>query len=420
MMMKAVKKALCVVLSVVLLCVLAGCSTPKVAMTVDGREFETGEYLAYLYNTYAALYNNSLSYYSYYGMDPWSQTFPYGEDEKNQEQLGLSDYIVKTTQDTIIRQKALENLMAKYKITLSEDDEKDYKEQMKQITDSQVLDFGFSAESYGKMAHAYNYNEKALFDGLYAKGGLREVSRKELRQYILKNYISYQMLSIALKDADGNELDSTVKKAVEDFMTGYLHQYEQSGDMTAVFEAYKAAIAQGAKLMDDKGKLLATLTFDGANVVVTTGDKEPAEATSESTPACNRVNQDQKDITDEDLLAALKAVKEGKAAVRTYAAGGSTDTVALIVRYAPLEGSDAVNIKDETETVLYNAKFDEFDKEVKAEMKKLDVTVNERAVSMCKPEYFDPDYEEGQTTTTTTTTTAVSTGTAPTAATTAG
>lgn len=52
---------------------LSGCSTPEIAMTVDGTEYSTGVYLAYLYNTYFSLFYQGsypLYYYTYQGKGP--------------------------------------------------------------------------------------------------------------------------------------------------------------------------------------------------------------------------------------------------------------------------------------------------------------------------------------------------------------
>ena len=47
----------CALVMLVLCC--TGCSTPKNAMTIDGYEVSTGEYLANLYNMFYQAYYNS-------------------------------------------------------------------------------------------------------------------------------------------------------------------------------------------------------------------------------------------------------------------------------------------------------------------------------------------------------------------------
>ena len=112
--MTKLKRVLCGTLSALMLVsmpLISGCSTPEIAMTVDGREFTTGEYLAYLLHTFQQMDRSYyLSYYAAQGVDIWSQTFTYGEGDDAQK-LKLSDYIKQVAQDTIIRQIVLKREM---------------------------------------------------------------------------------------------------------------------------------------------------------------------------------------------------------------------------------------------------------------------------------------------------------------------
>ena len=103
--MLKLKRAACAALSALLLvstAALSGCSTPKVAMTVDGQEIETGLYLAYLYNTFYQLYYGQGMYQYAAYMDVWAQEFTYGEGD-DAEKLKLAEYIKRQTQDSIVR-----------------------------------------------------------------------------------------------------------------------------------------------------------------------------------------------------------------------------------------------------------------------------------------------------------------------------
>ena len=88
---KRIKQAACAALASAVL--LSGCSTPAVAATVDGKEYSTGVYLAYLYMIYQETFTNyNLYMYQYYGMDPWSQTLSYGEGDDAKD-MSVEDYI---------------------------------------------------------------------------------------------------------------------------------------------------------------------------------------------------------------------------------------------------------------------------------------------------------------------------------------
>ena len=88
--MLKLKRLACAALSAVMLltaAATAGCSTPKVAMTVDGTEYSSGDYLAYLYMVYYNVFyngykgNTPLFYYAYSQQDPWDVELTYGEGD---------------------------------------------------------------------------------------------------------------------------------------------------------------------------------------------------------------------------------------------------------------------------------------------------------------------------------------------------
>lgn len=446
------KKWLCLALSaVMLLLMLCGCSTPKVAMTVNGREYPTGEYLAYLFNTYSTLYNNYLYQYEYYGMDIWSQTAPYGEGD-DAKQLGMADYIIASTKDTIVRQKAAEELLAKYNLEVSQEDKEEFEKAMKDISDNALIAYGFNRENYEKMYFAYNYYSRTLFYGLYGKGGEREMSEADIKKFIEENYLSYRLFSIALTDKNNKDFSDTLKKKIQEFLKGYQAMYEASGDFEKMYDQYVADLKKGVELKDDKGTLLAKLSWGSTSAVVTlpsdkkdetttsttgTGsttkpssttasttvsstttasttkttaaaDKDEDKKEEEKKPKCDRITTAKKEMSDEDMVKAIEKVAVGKTDVVTYAAGGKAATAALIVRYDPLS-KDGTTVDDAREDVIYYVHYETFDKEVTEHVKKMDITYNDLAISMCRPEYFDPNYVKGQTTTTTTTTKPVAT-----------
>ena len=72
----------------------------------------------------------------------------------------------------------------------------------------------------------------------------------------------------------------------------------------------------------------------------------------------------------------------------TYKKKGTTDTMALILRIDPEEGKADTYFADCRKSIIYGAKFDEYDEMVKAEMANIDYTFNKSAVKMCRPEDF--------------------------------
>lgn len=362
--MKLTKRILTSVLAVVLmLSVLTGCSlpklfiggTPKVAATVAGQEISTGEYLAYLYNTLNTVYNNNgLYYYAAYGMDPWTQEFTYGEGDDAQK-VKLSEFITLQTKDAIVRQVALTQLLEKHGLSWLAEDEKEIDEELKNMSNDDFISLGFTYDKFVKCYKALGLNERSLFMGLYGEGGEREVKTEELQQYYDKNYVAYKMISIALTDDEGKELDEAGKKKITDRLDGYLATYNKDKNFEAVMDAYKKEEAT-----DKDAKLEATKDED------------------------NRQITDAKNL-DTDLLEAIRSVEIGTAKVVTYKDGGKTPTAALIVRLDPNEKEQ---FKEHKEEVLITMKYEEFDEEVTKAAQALTAEFNATVVKKCKPEAF--------------------------------
>ena len=226
--MLKLKRLACAALAAVMLTSavsLSGCSTPEIAMTVDGTEYSTGVYLAYLYNTYFSLFYQGsypLYYYTYQGKDPWAQKLPYGDDKT---EMSVSDYIKLTTQDTIIRQKALENKLKEAKLNFLEKDVEQVNSTIKNMKQDALLRYGISKESYEKMLMAFSCNERALFYGTYDNNGSKAMSEDEIRKYFNDNYLSYKIIEIPLTDDDGKDLSEAEIKKVKERLQKYLNQY---------------------------------------------------------------------------------------------------------------------------------------------------------------------------------------------------
>lgn len=366
--MKHFTRTLCTVLAAVMLLstMLAGCSAPKlmiggtpdVAGTVGDREIPTGEYLAYLYNTfYDMFYNQGLYQYLSYGYDVWGQEYTYGTGDAAKK-VNLSEYITLSAQDTMVRQEALIRLMKKYNLSWIKDEEKKANEAIKDMRKDAYLTFGISDENYLKAYRNLALNERSLFFGLYGKGGEREVKEADLRKYFTENYLSFKIISMPLTDSNGKELDAAGKKKITDKLNGYLEKYNKDKNFEAIVDANRKENA---------------------------GKDEKIEPSKDKD---NRVNEDAKNL-DEALAKAIRTVDVGKAKVVEYKANGSTPTAALVLRLDINTPKELFT--DSTENILNALKYEEFDKEVKEAAKAVNAEFKKSVVKKCKPENFLPE-----------------------------
>lgn len=364
--MKTMRKVMTAVLALAMavsMLVMTGCSTPAVAMVVDGVEYTTGEYLANLYSNFStAYYESGLYQYTNYGMDPWEQTVPYGE-EGEEVDMGLSEYIIQQTKDSMVRQKAVKDMMKEFGIEITEEDTKEFDEQMKTYKESEMLAYGFNKEHYRSMYIATQMEEQKLFYTLYGKDGDRAVPEKDVRQFFDDNYVAFKSIALGHTDAEGNALSDADIAANKKTLEGYLAQFNKSKDMDAVIAQYNKD----------------------------TATEETAEA-AEETEADNTQMLDT--VTgDKKLVEAVQTVEVGKAKIVEYTDSNDATYTALIYRMDVEKAGGETYFDDQYDTCLYGLKYEEFDKEVKEAADKLPVEYNERAIRMCDPHNFETDAE---------------------------
>ena len=355
--MNLCKKVLALVVTAVMLFSFAACgSTPKIAMTVDGKDYTTGEYLAYMLEVFQSVYvDQGLYSYEQQGVDVWSQTYTY-----NSQNVQLDEYIKKMTVDSIIRQKALENMMEKEGVVPSEDSTKTVEETLKQISEKDLLVYGVGLESYKAMLNAYYRNEVSLFLARYDKDGSNPVAETEIRKYFDENYMSYKAISVELTDGNGKELSEEKKKEATDKLQTYLDMYNKGTDFN---------------------KVVAQYNYD----ISTSSDKKLEELTDKDT----RKDLEATATEDTQLVEAIKGLKFGEVKLVTYKSKGTTPTAAIILRLDPEKGEGYENaFVDNRSNILYGIKYEEFNKEVEEAAKALTYTVDERAYKMCNPKKF--------------------------------
>ncbi len=372
------KRILCTMLALTLAaaCLLfGGCSTPSVAMQVNGTTYEMGDYLAYMFETINADYQLYI-YYAYYGYgseDIADQTFTYGEGDDAQE-LSLDKYVKQLTKDTIIRQEAIKELLEQYKLEWDKELLKTAEEDLAELKPDTYLDLGFNNTRYTNMYKAIALNESSLFKGLYDDGGIKEVSDADERAWFDEHYFSYKAIEIPLVDSESSKALSDAEVAkIQTQLNGYLDLYNKNGKNGDAFDvAYR--------------QYLADTTEED--------EKDTKEETEEELKTATRNDAIDEDM-DEELVKVLKAMNKGEAAVKTYQKNGTTKTMALILRMDPeaergtdKDGNAVDYYADSHDQTLQYMKYDELDKEIEAKVKEVadTVTVNERAIKAANPE----------------------------------
>ncbi len=398
--MKSIRKmvtAAVAVLAVVSMLLMTGCSTPAIAATINGVDYTTGEYLANLYFKFTqAYYDGGLYQYASYGMDPWEQTFPYGEGEEQVEML-LADYIVQQTKDGMVRQQAVKTLMEKYGIAVPQEELDEFNAEMAETPESEMLAYGFNKEHYCNMYIAVNLEEQAVFYGLYDEGGERAVSADDIRKFFDENYVAYKSIALAHTDAEGNALSDDDIKTNKDMLNNYLELMKTGKTMDEVIAQYNADMAEESAEVTEETTEEATeetaedTTEEAAEELAEETEEESEASTGETAEENENIQMANAVSGDENIVKAVLSVKEGETAIVEYTDANGTTYTALINRVNVETAGGEGYYEDQHDAVLYGMKFDEFDEEVEGVVDTLEYSFNERAVEMCSPKNFEED-----------------------------
>ena len=395
------KRILAAVLAAIMLLFTAGCSTPEVAMKVGDREYSTGEYLAYLYSTTTTIYNYYAQFSDVTAM--WDQTWPYSNpyarevseevsetSDAADERVSTAEYIRSATKDTILYMAAIEALMADNGITLSDEDKADADTKLAGYTDSSLRANGFSLENYKKMYLTTNYSEKALLHGLYGKGGKQEVPEEEIRGYFDDNYLVYEIIQIALVDSEGNPLEADKEAEVRARIDKYMNVYQQTGDFDKAIEAYDNEGTSEEEVSEVSDEV-SDVSEEAAEEVSEPERNEDGTVKNVTTnKSANVVEIDAKTASDQNLVEAIRGVKEGEVKIVEYKQEGKSDMIALLYRIdADGEGRETY-YEDSLDELLQKVRQDEFKTLIwdKMDAQAPTVVIDQKAIDMCKPENF--------------------------------
>lgn len=415
------KKLLSATVSVTLIAgalLTSGCSTPKVALRVGNdtagyTEYSTADYLAYLYNTYYTLFNyNGYAYYESYGMgSPWDQKLTYGEGDDAKE-VPLEEYITLSTKDTMIRQRALEDLMKKYDISISEEDEKTLQTNLSSLSNDTILPMGFNKDTYAKMYQAVSLNESTLFYGLYDEGGSRAMSEADQKEYYGKNFLTYKAIDVTLTDENNSDLDDAGIAEVKAKLQKYLDMYNNGKDFDDVISQYtsdkqaeSSTDTDGASSDTDSSDVSSDASSETSSEA-SSDDGTVSDASSEASGSATETDEEELEgdesstdsnlklidantETDTDLTEAVKSVEVGKAAIVQYKASGTTNTMSLILRLDPEQTEH--NFENSRKNIIYGAKYKEFNAEVDEYIKTLKAEWNNTVLKKCTPKKLEED-----------------------------
>lgn len=377
--MKAIKKITAAFLAVLMIMSISGCSTkPEWSYKVDDNEVQIGVYIYALYTAYnqAASYASSAE-----GYDAEKSFLNLTITDDDGETAVAKDWIVDTAKELTKNILTIEEEFEARGLTLTAEDEAAAKESadndwnlgpyydrylaygMMPTPYKNILEpYGVSYESFERASYMASAKQKALFEEIYINDEETAVSTEDLTNYFTENYTSYSYLSVRLADSATDDAGSTTYTAMSD---------EDIAEIESTLQGYADNINNGAGTFAEQ-------------MVEYTALKE-----LESDPSTSAVENLDESSLNEDVIAALNELEEGKASL--VKVGEAENAYYYLIYKAPIADSVADYIEDETNSfnVLSAMKSEEFQDMLTAKAEELGIQENTSVVNSYKPSMFE-------------------------------
>lgn len=377
--MKAIKKITAAFLAVLMIMSISGCSTkPEWSYKADDNEVQIGVYIYALYTAYnqAASYASSAE-----GYDAEKSFLNLTITDDDGETAVAKDWIVDTAKELTKNILTIEEEFEARGLTLTAEDEAAAKKSadndwnlgpyydmylaygMMPTPYKDILEpYGVSYESFERASYMASAKQKALFEEIYINDEETAVSTEDLTNYFKENYTSYSYLSVRLADSATDDAGSTTYTAMSD---------EDIAEIESTLQGYADNINNGAGTFAEQ-------------MVEYTALKE-----LESDPSTSAVENLDESSLNEDVIAALNELEEGKASL--VKVGEAENAYYYLIYKAPIADSVADYIEDETNSfnVLSAMKSEEFQDMLTAKAEELGIQENTSVVNSYKPSMFE-------------------------------
>jgi hypothetical protein len=376
-----IKQILSTLLAAGMILSIAGCSTPRTALTVDGEEIPAG---VYVYTQHQAVADAAAAFKEEYpDVDDSLASFDYSTYTLDGKIWKL--WIADRTVELCAQRVAQERMFSDLKLTMTDED---YQTVNTNVNDTWAVDnqymqyyygvnnweeyytpLGVSEDSYRKVLTADVMSEK-LFNAIYGASGTEPVPEADLKAKFNEDYARIRVISMPLTSSeDGSTItDPAELDELETMAQGYLDRLAAGEAFSTVYDEYYAY---------STGQ---TIESDGSSGENSDGSSDGSVAIDEDYEETMDVLVNLNDVSpSEEMMTAVRA-----ATIGTPMLFKDTDAYYVFVRLdLSVRGDWFESYRSTLLHSLKNADFEEKCAQKAAEMK---IVRNEQAITI-----YDPD-----------------------------
>lgn len=290
------------------------------------------------------------------------------------------DWIKEQAEDMCKTYLVIDELMAKAGLTLSTDDTAAAEDQAETYWNvgqyaaygyimpmkDDLEPYGISLESFAYATTLYSTKYSKLFDSTYGKGGTQEVTDSELTEFFKENYVDYSYVTVDLYESTTDESGTAKDVALSD---------EGAKKLTDEFDGYAKDINNGSSFEDVIEKYMENNNL-------------------ESDPSVSNVENINSSSLGDEVLDALKELKNNKATTLKVGSGDSAVYYLIYKNDISNDVDDYIKSDANRPTVLSNMKSDDFKDYIKDLADKFDCEVNTSVIDKYKADLFFVAVEE--------------------------
>lgn len=378
------KKIITIILSLILVVTIAGCSAVPISLThewaykTEKKELAIGVYIYSLYSAYtqAQKYAETVD-----GYDE-KKSFLHLEITDDDGQTAKAEDWIYQQADLITKSiLAVDNEFTARELTSSPDEITSAKENAKEEWDlgpyasfyaqmgyastpykSIFEPYGISYDSYYESVYATGIQQTALFKSIYDVDGTDAVSDADLQKFFEESYTNYSFFNVSLTTSGTDEDGEATSVAMS---------ADEKAKVKKDLDAY-------AKSINEKGTSFEDVTKQYMSSYSVTSD-----------PSKNNVEVLADSSTDASVVAAVEKLKDGQATV--VETGEGTSAAYYLVYKGKIADKITEYIETESNryTVLTKMKTEEFADYVKELAGKLVCDKNEGAINKYKASMFE-------------------------------
>ena len=380
--MNKFKKIFAVLLAALMVVTAAGCSkSPAWSYKTDNASYAEGVYIYSLFSAYNEAYtilqeNLGDDFDSTASILDITSTF----DETGEQYL-CEDWINEQADIITKNLAALDNKVAEYGITLDKTQVESARELAREdwylgpyyeyyvasgyeavSYESILAPYGISFDSFFTSSYLASVKQSAIFDYLYSKGGEKEVSDAELKEYFTENYTSYAYFIVNLYETD---IDADTSQIVY-----YPYSDELIDDVEAELASYVKLVNSGTAYSEVVSKYMN-------NHDITTD------------PTVKNTEVLETSALGEEVLTALKKLDDGKA---TYLRVGDGDTSVMyfIAKFDINDEAETyISADGNRQTLIQTLKSEDFSNFLNDITENVKVEVNEKVIEKHTPAIFE-------------------------------